>query len=174
MRMRVWHLDILHTVDSLLIWSLRLHRWHKLDVFSSAFDLSSPLFEFGSPSQGSEYPRMLWSHFAPPDFRVLSGINRFLINENRFWNSFSKQSTRKIQNTLVQTSFRYLKTGSETGLYRKVLENVTGAKWQRNILGRSDPWEGDPYFSPSTFNSKRAQFNLPPRTNNSFHIYYTT
>ena len=35
-------------------------------------------------SQGSEHPRMFWSHFDPPDFRVLSGINRFLITENRF------------------------------------------------------------------------------------------
>ena len=34
-----------------------------------------------------------------------------------------------------------MKTGSETGLYRKVLENVTGAKWRRNILGRSGPRE---------------------------------
>ena len=31
-----------------------------------------------------------------------------------------------------------------TGQYCKVLENVAGAKRRRNILGRSDPWEGDP------------------------------
>ena len=69
----------------------------------------------GSPSEGSEHPRMFWSYFAPPDIRVLYGINRFLIKENRFWNWFSKQSTRKIQNTPSQTSFRSLKTGFETG-----------------------------------------------------------
>ena len=114
----------------------------------------------GSPSQGSEHPRMFWSPFAPPYFRVLSGINRFLINENRFWNWFSKQNTRKIQNTPVQTSFRYLKTGSATGLYRKVFENVTGAKWRRNILGRSNPWEGDQTYSQKR--KRASHFQGPP------------
>ena len=33
---------------------------------------------------------------------------------------------------------------SETGLYQKVLENIGGAKWLRNIPWCSDPWEGDP------------------------------
>ena len=49
----------------------------------------------GSLSQGSEHPRLFRSHFAPPDFRVLSGINRFLI---------------------------YMKTGFKTGFQSRVLE----------------------------------------------------
>ena len=44
----------------------------------------------------------------------------------------------------AKTGFRFLKTGSETGLYRKVLGNVASAKWRRNILGCTDPWEGHP------------------------------
>ena len=54
----------------------------KSTTFVSANFAISPYY--GSPSQGSEHPGMFRSHFAPPDFRVLSGINRFLINENRF------------------------------------------------------------------------------------------
>ena len=48
-----------------------------------------------------------------------SGSNQFQIFENWFWNWLIQQSTR----------------------------NVTGAKWRRNILGRSDPWEFDPKLS---------------------------
>ena len=55
-----------------------------------------------------------------------------------------KANYSKIQNLPAKTGFKFLKTGSETGLYRKVLGNVASAKWRRNILGCSDPREGDP------------------------------
>ena len=73
---------------------------------------------------------------------------------NRFSNWFSKQNTQKIQNLLAKTGFRFLKTGSETGLYRKVFGNVASAKWRWNIPGMFWPLRGRPLVEWNSWSIK--------------------
>ena len=101
--------------------------------------------QLGSPSQGSEHPRMFRQHFAevtfPGTFRykpVSEPVFKIMkpVWAGGFWIFWVFYFENQFQNRF------YL---SETGLYQKVLENVGGAKWLRYILGCSDPWEGDPH-----------------------------
>ena len=124
--------------------SLRLiPHWLKLKFSNHA----TVITHNGSPSQGSEHSGLFRSHFAPPTFSSTFWYKPVSDKWNRFSNWFSKQSTMKIQNSPALTGFRFFKTGSETGLCRKVLGNVASTKWRRNILGCSDSWEGDPMSS---------------------------
>ena len=78
--------------------------WKNTNVNKNVLD-----FYRGSPSQGSEHPGMLRSHFAPPTFSSTSWYKPDSDSWNRFRNWFSKQSTQKIQNLPAKTGFRFLK-----------------------------------------------------------------
>ena len=97
----------------------------------------------GRPLKGRNIRRCSGAISLHLHYRVLSGINRLQINETGFETGFQSKllkKSRTLQLKPVPDSW----TGSETGVYHKVLRNVTSAKWRRNILGCSDPWEGNP------------------------------
>ena len=93
----------------------------------------------GPLSQGSERPRMVRRHFAEATFP--STLRHKPVSEPVFQESETGLSRRVLDFLVLcfENQFENRFHLSETGLYQKVLENVGGAKWLKNIPGCSDP-----------------------------------
>ena len=128
--------------------SQRYGLWKKVFLFrifsvlTAAFICGSLL---GRPLKGRNIPGCFAVVSRRLHFRVLYGINQFQNQFSRIWNRFKPEGMDFLV-LCFENQFESRFHLSETGLYQKVLENIGGAKWLRNIPWCSDPWEGDPFI----------------------------
>ena len=90
-------------------------------------------------------------------FRVLAGISRFQINETGFETAFQSKVLKKFRTLRLKPVSDSWKLVLKLVYTDKVLGNVASVKLRRNILGCSDPGEGDP-FVKALFSRYRSKW----------------